>query len=119
MCILVLKPPRERPSFSSTSPPFFHQRREGSHESRCHRRNEPDNLVFLVCPHRLVGVLRLAAKYRLFAIDKTVLRCFPTFHNVHRRSRHGAPVRSYPENAVHHLSAVAIGFTCSGFQWWK
>jgi hypothetical protein len=83
MCILVLKPPLERPSFSCDSPLFFHLPREGSHESLCHQHNEPSSLDFLVCQHLLVDVLRLAAKYWLFATtDKTLLPRFATNHNV-------------------------------------
>ena len=82
MCILVLKPPLERPSFSCDSPLFFHQPRAGVRELRCHQRNEPPNLTFLVYRLFLADVLRLAAKYWLFATDKTVLPRFPTYHNV-------------------------------------
>jgi hypothetical protein len=94
MCILVLKPPLERPSFSCDSPLFFHQPRVGVRELRCHQRNESPNLTFLVDRHRLAGILRLAAKYWLFATDRTLWLCFATNHNVHRRSRQGAPVLS-------------------------
>jgi len=94
MCILLLKPPRERPSFSCDSPPFFHPRGVGVQESRFDRPNEPDSLASGVSPHRLVGILRLVSQYRLFATDKTVLPRFPTCDNVHRRFCHHAPVMS-------------------------
>ena len=81
MCIFVLKPPRERPSFSSSWPLFFHQQHVGGHESRCRRRNEPPSLAFLVCLPQLVGFLRLGSKSQLFATDKTELQRFATFHN--------------------------------------
>jgi hypothetical protein len=94
MCILLLKLPRERPSFSCDSPPFFHPRGVGVQESEFDRPNEPDSLAFGVSPHRLVGLLRLVSQYRLFATDKTVLPRFPTYYNVHRRPCHNAPVLS-------------------------
>jgi len=81
MCILGLKPPRSRPSFSCDSPPFLHPWGVGVQESQFDRPNEPDSLAFGVGPHRLVGLLRLVSQYRLFATDKTVLLPFPTFHN--------------------------------------
>jgi len=80
-CILLLKPPRSRPSFSCDSPPFLHPRGVGVQESQFDRPNEPDSLAFGVSPHRLVGLLRLVSQYRLFATDKTLLLPFPTFHN--------------------------------------
>ncbi len=43
MCIFVLKPPRERPSFSSSSPPFFHPLRAGGRVQLSHRHNELAN----------------------------------------------------------------------------
>jgi hypothetical protein len=92
LCILLLKLPRERPSFSCDSPPFFHPRGVGVQESRFDRPNKPDSLGFGVSPHRLVGLVGLVCKYRLFATDKTVLLGFPTCYNVHRRSCHNAPV---------------------------
>jgi hypothetical protein len=53
------------------------------------------HLFFTSSPEQIHWVhKRLAAKYRLFAIDKTVWRCFPTNHNIHRRCRHRAPVLS-------------------------
>jgi len=82
MCIFVLNPPRERPSFSSSSPLFFHQPHVGEHAQLFHRRNEPASLAFLVRPSRLAALLTLAAKFPLFASDKTELLHFPTFHNV-------------------------------------
>jgi len=107
ICILLLKLPREQPSFSCDSPPFFHPRGVGVQESRFYRPHEPDSLAFRVTPHRLVGFLRLVCKYRLFATDKTVLRRFPTCYNVHRRSCHNAPV----------LSILWMPFTTCRWSW--
>ncbi len=44
--------------------------------------NEPDNLSFLLDRPRLADVLRVAAKYWLFATDRTLWSHFPIFHNV-------------------------------------
>lgn len=82
MCILVLKPPRERPSFSSASPPFFRQLRAGGRVLLFHQRNESPNRAFLESLLSLADVVRVCSRLRLFATDKTVWLRFPTFRNV-------------------------------------
>lgn len=81
-CIFVLKPPRERPSFSSSSPLFFHQLRAGGRGSLFHQRNEPPSRAFLARQRSLVALLRFGSKFRLFASDKTLWPHSATFHNV-------------------------------------
>lgn len=82
MCIFVLNPPRERPSFSSSAPLFFHQLRVGGRGSLFHQRNEPPSRAFLPRQLSLAALLRFASKFRLFASDKTLWPHFATFHNV-------------------------------------
>jgi hypothetical protein len=82
MCIFVLNPPRERPSFSSSAPLFFHQLRVGGRGSLFHQRNEPPNQAFLVRQRLLVDVLRFDSRFQLFAIGKTLWPHSATFHNV-------------------------------------